>query len=96
MTDIYIHISARIYDYIATHPYHRDGGLSLLDFRGELEHAVSIIWALDGDFTPERGTTRVVPTSKDWARNRLPVADEVAQPSMQRGSCLMCVCVCVS
>ena len=30
---------------------HRDGDLSLLDFQGQLEHAVSVIWALDGDFT---------------------------------------------
>lgn len=40
---------------------HRDGDLSLLDVAalGGLDHAVSCIWALDGDFTEERGTTRV-------------------------------------
>ena len=40
---------------------HRDGDLSLLDFAalGTVDHAVSCIWALDGDFTEMRGTTRV-------------------------------------
>lgn len=40
---------------------HRDGDLSLLDFAalGAVDHAVSCIWALDGDFTEQRGTTRV-------------------------------------
>ena len=45
---------------------HRDGDLSLLEFDNELEHAIGVIWALDDDFTDERGTTRVVLGSRHW------------------------------
>lgn len=50
---------------------HRDGDLTLLDLgkRG-FEHAVSTIWALDGDFTEERGATRAIPGSHVWPRVR--------------------------
>ena len=40
------------------------------DCRNELDHAVSVIWALDGDFTDARGTTRIVLGSRHWERGR--------------------------
>ena len=40
------------------------------DCRNELDHAVSVIWALDGDFTNARGTTRIVLGSRHWERGR--------------------------
>jgi ectoine hydroxylase-related dioxygenase (phytanoyl-CoA dioxygenase family) len=33
-----------------------------------VDHAISCIWALDGEFSEERGTTRVVPGSHDWPK----------------------------
>jgi ectoine hydroxylase-related dioxygenase (phytanoyl-CoA dioxygenase family) len=85
---------------------HRDGDLSLLDLAAlGLEHAISVIWALDADFTEARGTTHVVPGSHTWSvraeellaqpqESRLPRAtaakDAQSFPAvMHRGSCLI-------
>ena len=69
---------------------HRDGDLSLLDIgRRGYEHAVSTIWALDGDFTEERGATRAVPGSHTWPRAREPLPGESVPAVMSRGSVLI-------
>jgi hypothetical protein len=48
---------------------HRDGDLSLLTLAdlATCDHAISVIWALDGDFTETRGATRVCPGSHEWS-----------------------------
>eukprot|EP00729_Bicosta_minor_P009399 gene9399-27967_t len=69
---------------------HRDGDLSLLDIgRRGYEHAVSTIWALDGDFTEERGATRAVPGSHTWPRAREALPGESVPAVMSRGSVLI-------
>ena len=47
------------------------------------EHAVSTIWALDGDFTEERGATRAVPGSHVWPRAREAQPEESVPASIK-------------
>jgi hypothetical protein len=70
---------------------HRDGDLSLWDCANELDHAVSVIWSLDGDFTNARGTTRVVLGSTDWPYGRIAADAETVGAEMKRGSALIYV-----
>ena len=70
---------------------HRDGDLSLWDCDNECSHAVSVIWALDGDFTNARGTTRIVLGSRHWPRGRVAVDAESVGAEMKRGSALLYV-----
>ena len=67
---------------------HRDGDLSLIDMPGlcGVDHAISCIWAIDGDFTEERGTTRVVLGSHEWPPARIPLQEESIPAEMVRGS----------
>ena len=68
---------------------HRDGELSLLNIPGLTgggEHAISVIWALDGDFTEERGTTRVVLGSHDWPLSRGSSPKDSVPALMKQGS----------
>ena len=50
---------------------------------------MSTIWALDGDFTEERGATRVVPGSHDWNPARTVCPSESVPAVMSRGSVLL-------
>jgi hypothetical protein len=74
---------------------HRDGDLSLLALAdlAKCDHALSVIWALDGDFTEARGATRVCPGSHNWKRDASAwPTDEMHQaPSavMPRGSAVI-------
>lgn len=70
---------------------HRDGDLSLIDMPSlaGVDHAISTIWALDGDFTEERGTTRVVLGSHDWPPSRQVSPCESIPAVMCRGSVLV-------
>jgi ectoine hydroxylase-related dioxygenase (phytanoyl-CoA dioxygenase family) len=75
----------------AAQSLHRDGDLSLLDMptQAGVDHAISTIWALDGDFTEERGTTRVVLGSHDWPPARQVSPSESIPAVMTRGSVLI-------
>jgi ectoine hydroxylase-related dioxygenase (phytanoyl-CoA dioxygenase family) len=77
---------------------HRDGDLHLIELDNEIEHAIGIIWALDGDFTDLRGTTRAVVGSRHWPRahpqewgggnhRRTPSHEDSVGAVMPRGSC---------
>ena len=74
---------------------HRDGDLSLLALAdlANCDHAISVIWALDGDFTEARGATRVCPGSHNWNRDSStwPADEMVDAPSavMPRGSAII-------
>ena len=63
--------------------------MSLRVVQAGVDHAISTIWALDGDFTEERGTTRVVPGSHDWPAAREVLQGESVAAVMERGSCLI-------
>jgi len=69
---------------------HRDGDLSLLDFAAlsKIDHATSVIWSLDDDFTEERGSTRVVLGSHLWPPARQVLPEESIPVVMKRGSAL--------
>jgi ectoine hydroxylase-related dioxygenase (phytanoyl-CoA dioxygenase family) len=69
---------------------HRDGDLSRWEGGvDDLDHAVSVIWALDGPFTNLRGTTRVVLGSHHWETGRAPEPDEAVGAEMPHGSALL-------
>ena len=66
---------------------HRDGDLSLLDLAhvAGVDHAVSVIWALDAPFTDDRGATRVCPGSHEWPSHLGPAP---ALPATRTARCL--------
>jgi len=70
---------------------HRDGDLSLIGVASlcGVDHAISCIWAVDGDFSEERGTTRVVLGSHEWPTARTPFPEESIAAEMPRGSCFL-------
>jgi ectoine hydroxylase-related dioxygenase (phytanoyl-CoA dioxygenase family) len=70
-------------------PLHSDGGAWAYDFKREIEHSLSTMWALDDSWTDQGGATRFILGSHRWPPERFGHHEEAVAAAMPAGSLLI-------